>query len=332
MTTPESEFSAPRTVVQWQAQLLLRIRLLSAEHTRIQDAGWENFEALTADGDPQQAWQTHLDGLEAEREQAEQTALTAGIEPAWIEDARELGIQSTRPRVDAGVRQNPVRDNAAQDFYVDMLSLDLWHLERMAGLSAARAARVATGRWSFAVNPIAATQFAQNMQLYHERVTALAHAAQITSTEADELWGPVAEGTRRDHAVNLATYDELTLVNEWNSYATVRTDQAIPPYVPTDLDTGIPIAGAQVIPPTPQQMIAAATASLRAEFVDAAINSPVSEFGRDAEPTAVTEPTAISEAIDAALPEGAYSWDSEPDHTDQITNPHRPIDLGTAPY
>lgn len=326
MTTPEPESSPPQSVAEWQAQLLLRIRLLAAEHTRILDGGWENFEALTVDGDRATVWQTHLDGLEAQREQAEQTALTAGIEPAWIEDARELGIQSTRPRVDAGVRQNPVRDNAAQDFYVDMLSLDLWHLERMAGLSAARADRVATGRWSFGTDPIAAARFAQNMRLYHERVTALAHAAQITATEADELWGPVAEGVRRQLVVNLATYDELTLVNEWNSYATVRADLAIPPYVPADPDTGTPVAGARVIPPTPHQMIAAATASLRAEFVEAAINNAASESDHNAEPAAITD------AIDAALPEAVHSWDSEPDHTEDTTNRDHLTDLGTDLY
>ncbi|WP_329410758.1 hypothetical protein OG563_00305 [Nocardia vinacea] len=327
MTTPEPEFSQPPTVFRWQAQLLMRIRFLAAEHTRIRDTGWENFEALTADGNPQIAWQTHLHGLEAEREQTEQTALSVGIEPAWIEDARELGIQSTRPRVDAGVRQNPARDNAAQDFYVDMLSLDLWHLERMAGLSAARADRIATGRWTFGTNPIAAAQFTQNMQLYHERVTALAHAAQITATEADLLWGSGADSDRRNHAVHLETYDELPLVNEWNTYATARSDLAVPPYIPTDPDTGIPVAGTEATPPTPQQMIDAATASLRAEFVDAAINNAASESDHNVQPTAITD------AIDAALPEGAaHSWDSEPDHTDQTTNPHHMTDLGTDPY
>ncbi|WP_406279372.1 hypothetical protein OH799_11870 [Nocardia sp. NBC_00881] len=325
MTTPESEFSPPQTVVQWQAQLLLRIRLLAAEHARILDAGWENFEALAADGDPQQVWQAHLDGLEAQREQAEQTALTAGIEAAWIEDARELGSRSTRPRVDAGVRQNPSRDNAAQDFYVDMLSLDLWHLERMAGLSAARADRIATGRWSFGTNPQAVAQFTQNMQLYHERVTALVHAAEITATEADLLWGLDAEGSRRQQAVHLETYDELTLVNEWNSYATARGDLAVPPYIPTDPDTGTLTAGAKVTPPTPQHLINAATASLRAEFVDAAL-------GRDGELDRVADPTAITEAVDAALPAGGHTWDSEPDHAEQLTNLHHPIDLGTDPY
>ncbi|MEU7765047.1 hypothetical protein AB0B25_07985 [Nocardia sp. NPDC049190] len=325
MTTPESEFSPPQTVVQWQAQLLLRIRLLAAEHTRILDAGWENFEALTADDSPQMAWQSHLDGLEAQREQAEQAALTSGIEAAWIEDARELGSRSTRPRVDAGLRQNPSRDNAAQDFYVDMLSLDMWHLERMAAISAARADRIATGRWSFGTNHAAAALFTKNMQLYHERVTVLAHAAQITTTEADLLWGAGVEGERRQQAVHLETYDELALGNEWNSYATARSDLAVPPYIPTDPDTNTPIARAEVTPPTPQQMIAAATASLRAEFVDAAI-------GRGGELDRAGDPTAITVAIDAALPAGEQSWDSEPDYAAYTTNPHHAIDLDTDAY
>lgn len=324
MTTPESEFSEP--VFAWQAQLLMRVQFLAAEHTRIRDSGWVNFEALTADGNPHTAWLTHLVGLEAERELTEQTALTAGVEPAWIEAARELGWRSAPPPVDAGPRQNPARDDAAQDFYVDMLALDLWHLERMAGLSAARADRIATGRWSFGTDPVAAAQFSQNMALYHERVTALAHAARITAIEADLMWGPPSAGERRQHTVHLETYDELTLVNEWNSYATARGDLAVPPYIPTDPDTGTPVAGAQVTPPTPQHMIAAATAFLRAESADAAIRNAASGSDRGADSTAITD------AIDSALPEGAQGWDNEPDNTqDTSDTPHR-FELGPDPY
>ncbi|UGT70826.1 hypothetical protein LTT66_12015 [Nocardia gipuzkoensis] len=323
MTVPESEFSPEQTVAQWQAQLLMRIRLLAAEHTRIADAGWEKFEALTSDGDQQAAWQAHLDGLEAQREQAEQTALTAGIEPAWIADARELGTASTRPRVEAGVRQNPMRDNAAQDFYIDMLSLDLWHLERMAALAAARADRISTGRWSFGTDPARAAQFSRNMQLYHQRVTALAHAAKFTATEADLFWGPAAEGARRTHAVHLETYDELDLVAQWNAYAAPSPDLAIPPYVPTDPDTGTPIAGAELTPPTPHQMIDTAAASLRAQFIDAALG--------DAD-TTNPDAAAITEAVDAALPAGTHVWDTEPDHTGPATEPGGTTDLGIAPY
>ncbi|MGQ4618992.1 hypothetical protein [Nocardia sp. R7R-8] len=324
MTTPESEFSPPQTVVQWQAQLLMRIRLLAAEHTRITDAGWEKFEALTSDGDQQAAWQAHLNGLEAQREQAEQTALTAGIAAAWIEDARELGIRSTRPRVEAGVRQNPMRDNAAQDFYLDMLHLDLWHLERMAALAAARADRISTGRWSFGTSPAAAAQFARNMQLYHQRVTALAHAAQFTATEADLFWGPDAEGARRGHAVHLETYNELDLVAEWNAYAAPSPDLAIPPYVPTDPDTGTLIAGGEVMPPTPQQMIDNAWVSLRSQFVDAAL-------ARD-NATHPDAAVAIGNAVDAALPTGDHTWDAETDHPGQAVDSRGATDLGIGPY
>ncbi|MFI5540716.1 hypothetical protein ACIA5H_30415 [Nocardia sp. NPDC051900] len=325
MTTPESEFSPAQTVAQWQAQLLMRIRLLAAEHTRITDAGWEKFEALTSDGDQQTAWQAHLDGLEAQLEQAEQTALTAGIEAAWIADARELGRHSTRPRVEAGVRQNPMRDNAAQDFYIDMLSLDLWHLERMAALAAARADRIATGRWSFGTNPAAAAQFARNMQLYHQRVTALAHAAQFTATEADTFWGPAAEGARRGHAVHLETYTELDLVAAWNAYAAPSPDLAIPPYVPTDPDTGTPTAGAEVTPPTPQQMINTAAASLRARFVDAALHNEHA----DTDPGAAA---AITAAVDAAVATGQHAWDTEPDPSHHVGGYRGPTELGIDPY
>ncbi|MGW5217385.1 hypothetical protein ACWEQA_05915 [Nocardia sp. NPDC004085] len=325
MTAPESEFSPAQTVAQWQAQLLMQIRLLAAEHTRITDAGWEKFEALTSDGDQQAAWQVHLDGLEAQLEHAEQTALTAGIEAAWIEDARELGRHSTRPRVEAGVRENPVRDNAAQDFYIDMLSLDLWHLERMAALAAARADRIATGRWSFGTNPAAAAQFARNMQLYHQRVTALAHAAQFTATEADTFWGPAAEGARRGHAVHLETYTELDLVAQWNAYAAPSPDLAIPPYIPTDPDTGTPTAGTEATPPTPQQMIDTAAASLRARFVDAALhNEPT-----DTDPGAAA---AITAAVDAAVATGEHAWDTEPDPSHHVGDPRGPNDMGIDPY
>ncbi|WP_039804468.1 hypothetical protein [Nocardia araoensis] len=325
MTTPESEFSPAQTVAQWQGQLLMRIRLLAAEHTRITDAGWEKFEALTSDGDQQSAWQAHLDGLEAQREQAEQTALTAGIEAAWIADARELGRHSTRPRVEAGVRENPVRDNAAQDFYIDMLSLDLWHLERMAALAAARADRIATGRWSFGTNPGAAAQFARNMQLYHQRVTALAHAAQFTATEADMFWGPAAEGARRGHAVHLETYTELDLVAEWNAYAAPSPDLAIPPYVPTDPDTGTPTAGAEVTPPTPQQMIDTAAASLRARFVDAALHNEHADADSGAA-------AAITAAVDAAVATAEHAWDTEPDPSHHVGDARGPTELGIDPY
>ncbi|WP_040703659.1 MULTISPECIES: hypothetical protein [Nocardia] len=306
MSTPPPPPRARETVVQWQAQLLTQIRLLTAEHTRILGEGWEGFEPLDPGGDAESAWRAHLDALTGERERAEQTALTAGVRQDWIADAVALGENSALPRVDALSRQDsmPWRDDAAQSFFMDMLGLDLWHLERMAALAAERGDRIATGRWSYGANPDSEKTFAQNMALRHERVVALAHAAQITENEAATLWGDAAEPYRRDHAVRLEIRDELSVVQAWNSYSTPSTEMAIPPYVPLDPATGTPIAGAHALPPTPQQMIAAAAATLRAEFIDAALIDT-------ADATAALG--AISAAVDDALPTDTTGLDTATD-------------------
>lgn len=316
--------SPPLSVVRWQAQLLAHIRFLAGEHTRIHAAGWENFEAREPGEDPRTAWRAGLDMLDAQREQAEQTALSAGVEPAWISDARTLGALSSRGRPDhqALTRTMPVRDSAAEAFFLDMLSLDLWHLERMAALAAARTDRIVTGRWSFGARPGAVAGFTQNMVLYHQRTTALTHAARITAEEAEQLWGAAAEGARRAHAVQLASYDELTLVHEWNYYALPRADLAVPPYVPTDPATDTPITGAQALPPPPQRFVAAATATLDAQFVDAAVHAAhhLSTGAAD-----------ITAAVDTALPSGVDDrWNrAEPEASAEPgTDSARPLGAG----
>ncbi|MFF0528695.1 hypothetical protein ACFYT3_09910 [Nocardia amikacinitolerans] len=325
MTTPDS--SPPDTVASWQAQLLLRIRMLAAEHTRVRNAGYEITEDPDHNVEHRVAYLAHLDKLEAERELAEQTALSAGLDPTWIEDMRELGGRDAPPPIRSATRHAPARDNAAQQMYVDMLGLDLWHLERMASLSAARADRIATGRWSFGADPLAEQRFARNMTARHQRVTALAHAAEITPAEAETLWGADAEGARRAHAVFVETYDELSVVAEWNSYAIASPDLAIPPYLPADSATATPTTGAHASPPTPRQMIDAASASLRARFVDAAL----SDSG------VVEDHTAITTAIEAALPDGAAAAlpvgetveAGELDYPTDSTEPGLATDFGT---
>ncbi|MEV0027911.1 hypothetical protein [Nocardia sp. NPDC050793] len=331
MSAPDS--SPPDTVVGWQAQLLLRIRTLAAEHTRVRDAGYEITENPDRNVEHRAAYLAHLDSLEAEREQVEQTALSAGLDPSWIEDMRELGGRDAPPPpTRSATRHAPARDNAAQEMYVDMLGLDLWHLERMASLAAARSDRIATGRWSFGANPIAEQRFADNMQLRHQRVTALAHAAEITPAEAETLWGASAEGARRAHAVFIETHNELSVVAEWNSYAIASPDLAIPPYLPADSATDTPTAGAHALPPTPQQMINAASASLRARFIDAALSDSAEVDDLTADHTAIT--TAIEAALpdsgaDAALPDGDTIGAGQLDHPADPYEPYRATDFGT---
>ncbi|WP_405180793.1 hypothetical protein OG225_06225 [Nocardia sp. NBC_01377] len=332
MTTSEPSPPIRQTVVQWQAHLLSQIRLLAEEHARILDAGWEGFEPLDPHGGAESAWRHHLDALAGEREQIKQTALSAGLPQAWITDAAALGEHHTQPRFDAFTRAEsmPWRDEAAQGFFVDMLGLDLWHLDRMAALVAERADRIATGRWSYGSDPIGEKQFAANMDLRYQRVVALTHAAAITETEAGLLWGDSAEPYRREHAVWLENRDELGVVAAWNSYTKPSTELKIPPYVPLDPATGTPIAGAHALPPTPRQMIAAAQASLRAGFIDTAVASDTAEQTVDT----VDAASAISAAVDDALGhDGSADWaadphsDSDPESVDGRNHP----DVGKDP-
>lgn len=184
-----------------------------------------------------------------------------------------------------------------------MLELDLWTLERMAGLEAARMDRIETGKWTFDHDPIAVAQFADNMTALHTRVTVLAAAAQLTPAEGESLWGPSVEGIRRVHAVTFAAYSEQDLAQAWNGYARADPALAVPPYVPQGPDVG----AALVEPPTPRTMLADATSALRSQLVDTAI--------RQADPTELAaESTAITAVVDAALGEdNAWSWEPDPD-------------------
>ncbi|MEU2258114.1 hypothetical protein ABZ540_33630 [Nocardia xishanensis] len=303
--------------------------MLAAEHTRVRDAGYEITEDPDLNVEHRVAYLAHLDTLEAEREQVEQTALSAGLDPSWIEDMRELGGRDAPPPIRSAIRHAPPRDNAAQEMWVDMLGLDLWHLERMASLAAARSDRIATGRWSFGINPIVEQRFADNMQARHQRVTALAHAAEITPAEAETLWGSSAEGARRAHAVFIETYDELSVVAEWDTYATASPDLAIPPYLPGNSTTAT--TAGEALPPTPQQMINAASASLRARFIDAALSNSGVIDDLTADHTAIT--TAIEAALpdggDAALPDGNTVGVGELDHPSDFYEPYGATDFGT---
>lgn len=302
------------SVAQWQGDALRRIQHLAAEYRRISDAGPEMFEDGIS-GDREQVWNDRRELVEAQREQAEYAALLGGVDPDWVHHARELGLRGATP-ARAVVRQHPARADAAQEFYLDMLGLDLWQLERMASLEAARLDRINTGRWTFGPDPIGAARFAENMHALHTRATVLAAAAQLTPTEGENLWGASVEGIRRVHAVSIEAYDELTLAQEWNRYARADPELLVPPYVPRDPQTGQPTETGVVVPPAPHQMLADATSALRAEFVDTALRSGEASG-------LAAESTAITAVVDAALRDDhELRWEPDsdqiPGHTNEI--------------
>ncbi|MEU3010116.1 hypothetical protein [Nocardia asteroides] len=294
----------PESVAARQGRLLRRIQALATEQHRVTETGPAMFADSGGIDPPELVWQQRLDHLEADRVQAEHEALLAGVDRGWIEDARELGARATEAPERAVTRQHPERATGAQEFYLGMLEIDLWHLERMAGLDAARTDRIATGRWSFDDPPGAQHQFYGNMFAYQERITVLAAAAQITRAEGEQLWGASVEGLRRAHAAAIGHLDETELAAAWNSYAVADPMLRVPPYVVAEA-TATPSVSRLAVPPTPRQMLLDANAALRSEFVAASL---AAEY-EAAEPAG----TSITSAVDAALRgDHELAWDADP--------------------
>lgn len=299
------------TVLRWQSEVLRRIQMLAAEHQRLLRAGPQIFDDGSS-SDPRQVWNERIAQLAVEREHADLTALLGGMDPDWVIEARELGARSIDGPARTAVRAHPPRAEVGAQFYLDMLELDLWKLERMASLEAARIDRVRTGRWSLANDPVGQARFAENMQVLHARITTLSAAAQLTPVEGDQLWGTSAEGIRRVHAAALENYSDYALAREWSLYADAGPELPVPPYVPRDRDTGVPTDTAQAIPPTPRQMLTEAISAQRLQAVATAIR------GTEPDTDLAQTGTTITALVDAALPApnelgDQLGWDPETD-------------------
>ncbi|MGW6332181.1 hypothetical protein [Nocardia rhamnosiphila] len=304
------------SVADWQTQLLRRIHHLAGEYARTYARGPDSYGGHDLDTDPETGWRAHLDVLEAAREQTEQVAVTAGVHPSDVDDARQRGLIGLAPPQQPPLREGIDRTGQMQEFYLDMLGLDLWHLERMASLQVTRAHRAALGHHELHSGPMALRAFGDNMAIRSQRVTALAHTLQVAQTEAAALWGPGATSMRYWHAAAHQHASDLDLAAEWHTYSRPTAELATPPYVP-DLEG----AALGFTPPTPELMIDAATATLHAEILHTA-TAPIVVAGRGH--------AAITEAIDAASP-GEETWIVDPTETGPETVGPNPGDFGTDP-
>ncbi|OXR40072.1 hypothetical protein B7C42_07876 [Nocardia cerradoensis] len=308
---------------QWQAKLLARIDQLARTYALVQARGFDGYDG--SDTTPEQEWRSHLDALEAERETIEQLAIELGIPAQWVERARTNGVEAaehssptpetapadTNPSPEAGM---PEAASASKQLFIDMAVVDVWHVHRMALLSAARDARLSAGRLGLGADPVADMQFHRNMNLHHQRAAGLSDAAQLSAPEVEALWNsPQVHTARRQAAEQINRWDDLHLEFEWRRYTQPATDPVLPPYIPVDPDTGTPTTHAQARPPDPSELIARAAAAL----------------GIDPDRTDRL-PIHHATAIDIALPETtARDWDPGP-ATPPPPTPTRP-DLGPEP-
>ncbi|MCU1644023.1 MAG: hypothetical protein JWN03_4298 [Nocardia sp.] len=288
MTDPEY-LPDKASIPQWKNDLLRRVHDLAADFVRIESLGADGYDGT--DSDPEADWLNHLDALTAVRESTERIALSVGVPQSWIERARDVGAGRTAP---AGKVMVPEEPSEAKQFYLDMLSVDLWNLQRMAFVAAARDLRLTDIGYQFGRDPIAGREYQRNMDLLHTRISTLADAAAITVHDAENLWGTgQTEDVRRLAAATVNGWDDLAVEFAWRHYSKPNPDGALPPYIPVDARTGEPVHRIGIRPPTPQQLLDQATDTLRADMAEPSTNGHGD----------------IQTAIDAALPADAtWSW------------------------
>lgn len=284
---------AGASISRWQNTLLRQVHDLAAEFVRIESLGSEGYDGTTGDADTD--WLDHLDALTAVRESTERIALSAGVPLSWIEHARDVGAGRIaapgQPRV-------PEEPSEAKQFYLDMLSVDLWNLQRMAFVAAAREIRLSDTGYQFGRDPVAGRDYQRNMELLHTRISALAEAAEITVHDAERLWGTAQTAdSRHMAAATINGWDDLAVEFAWRHYSRPNPDAALPPYLPVDAGTGEALHRIGVRPPNPQQLLEQAADTLRTDTT-----GPTTAIGRH----------DIEAAIDVALsPDTRWNWAPE---------------------
>ncbi|MBF6176038.1 hypothetical protein [Nocardia blacklockiae] len=291
MTEPDPATDA---IPQWHQRLLWQIRRYASEHQRISRAGPAGYDGTDSDGTA--AWRSHLNALEAHREVAEQDALSAGIPAADITDAREAGIRGGAATASLPDPPSITRPDAVKEFYLDMLAVDWWELERMALVDTARRIRLPEGLYGLGDGGDRAV-LDRNMRLLHTRVTALAAAAALSEAEGNQIWGdPGPAAWRRYAALTVDTWDDPTLEHTWRSYTIPLTDPAVPPYIPVDAATGTPTGQLHTLPPTPDELLS---------WTHHALTTTPYDTTQPPHPQAQT-------AVDVALPAADRNWTPEP--------------------
>ncbi|MFB8004880.1 hypothetical protein [Nocardia sp. NPDC056000] len=280
------------SISRWKNTLLRQVHDLAAEFVRIESLGSEGYDGNA--GDAETEWLDHLDALTAVRESTERIALSAGVPQSWIEHARDVGAG----RIAApGQPEVPEEPSEAKQFYLDMLGVDLWNLQRMAFVAAAREIRLSDTGYQFGRDPLAGRDYQRNMELLNTRVCALADAAEITVHEAEKLWGTAQTADARHMAAaTINGWDDLAVEFAWRHYSKPNPDAALPPYLPVEAQRGEALHRIGVRPPSPQQLLDHATAALRA---DSAGETGIGHQG-------------IEAAVDVALPQDStWNWAPE---------------------
>ncbi|MGY1898402.1 hypothetical protein [Nocardia gipuzkoensis] len=295
----------------WKVRLLEDIQELSVERTHLLRRGYPTYTAGNGGEFEIQSWRSRLRALDAVRSEAEIHARSVEVPPEWIEAARLLGRQGVRwADRDPAPPRPPRGPQARRAWVLNTLADDVWQLEHMAALTAARRARLAAQGIHSEPEPVVSSQFQNNMTAVWHRACELARMVDLLDIERRQLWGRSARGWGVLLAATVNTYDTDTLEEQWRTHAwpgierEARGVDNIRDSIDRSRDRFLDIDS---LPPRPQQLIQHAMHHLwhsgtagdgvalatRAEPDDAAVIAALPdelELSWSAEPAAELEP------------------------------------------
>ncbi|MBF6331819.1 hypothetical protein [Nocardia transvalensis] len=297
----------------WRVRLLQQIQDLAAHRTGMLRRGYQQFHGH--DELAREGWRAELILVEEICGDLERRALASGIPRPWIDDVLVLGRRGIRyidhypdPRVGT---------NRAREALIERLADDVWHLQHMAVIAAARRDRLYGQGVLAEPQPAAAGQFERNMITYWTRASGIAGSIDLTRLERKQLWASTVDDWRRIVAATTATYDDLELNLWWLGHAHAGIERMLGSSLDPFTTTAIigDIRGHTL--PTPTDMIAAAEEAL---VPPRPLRHPHSRPAAGA-----------SEAIETMLPEpGAWSA-QPPDPPTAAPDPPLGPDTGIEP-
>ncbi|MBF6176041.1 hypothetical protein [Nocardia blacklockiae] len=281
MTTP-ADIPPWQDRPPWQIRLLQQIQDLAAQRITVLRNGYETYRG--SERDALRSWHRDLHQLEQLRLDLVARAIATGLERPWIDDVLIHGHRGVRY---TDTYRPPRTGQPAREELVEGIAADVWQLQHMACLDAARREHLyATGVFE-EPDPARHTQFDRNMLILWQRAATVADSIGLSDHDRDQLWATSANGWQRIIAATVATYSDDELYARWHAH----TDPAIHTQITRSLTTVTPHGQRGPIPPTPSQMVAAA---------EAVITAPQRLRGTVAPPAAPG--SRIGAGIDAALP------------------------------
>ncbi|MFI5501042.1 hypothetical protein ACIA5E_18445 [Nocardia asteroides] len=194
---------------------------------------WPVVRAETGGGQRvHQAWRARMRRFDEHVAGVQMRALGDGVDLCWIEDARALGVQIALDPGRRVVRGRPGREAAVEVFFVDLLCHDVWHLERIAALDAARRERITAEQYLAGTDWRRERDLAERVVQRQGRAQRVVAGARITVAEGERLWGSGADAIRGMHAHACSLMNVHQLLALWRGYADARTPLRLPPYLP----------------------------------------------------------------------------------------------------